>query len=113
MDQSNPKKLYRSRKDRVVAGVCGGLGEYFNMDSLVFRVIFLMLLFAGGGGLILYIILAIIIPNNPLVIDAHVHSASGGPQEEFSRNVNQFASEIRQSAQRWAGDMRSWEQQHH
>ncbi len=56
------KKLTRSRTDRKIAGVCGGLGEYFNVDPTVIRLLFLLLLlFAGGGGL-LYIILWIIVP---------------------------------------------------
>lgn len=63
--QSRPKRLYRSRKDRVIGGVCGGLGEYFGIDSLAVRLVFLILLFFGGG-LILYIIFWIIIPQKPV-----------------------------------------------
>ena len=56
------KKLTRTPYNRKVAGVCGGLGEYFDMDPLVFRAIFLFLLFFGGSGLILYLLLWILIP---------------------------------------------------
>ncbi|MCA9335963.1 PspC domain-containing protein [Candidatus Saccharibacteria bacterium] len=60
------KKLYRSTTDRKLAGVCGGLGEYFGIDPTLIRVGFVFLALPGGlPGVIPYIILAIIIPNKP------------------------------------------------
>ncbi len=56
------KRLYRSRTDRQIAGVCGGIAAYFNTDPTIVRLLFVLLALAGGPGLILYIILAIIIP---------------------------------------------------
>ena len=56
------KSLYRSQKNRVIAGVAGGMAEYFNIDPLIVRLIFVALLLAGGGGL-LYIIAWIFIPS--------------------------------------------------
>lgn len=58
------KRLLRSRTDRQIAGVCGGLGEYFNIDPTIVRLLFVIgtFLSAGGGGIILYIILAVVIP---------------------------------------------------
>ena len=55
------KKLYRSTTDCKIAGVCGGLGEYFNIDSVIFRIIFIFLLFAGVGPLV-YLIMWSFIP---------------------------------------------------
>lgn len=65
-DKSEPtlKKIYRSRNDRVIFGVCGGLGEYFKIDATIFRIIFLLLFICGATGLILYLLLAIIIPKD-------------------------------------------------
>jgi len=60
-----PKKLYRSRKDRVLGGVCGGLGNYFNLDPVLMRVIWVALFFAAGLGILAYIIAWIIIPEEP------------------------------------------------
>lgn len=57
------KKVYRSRKNRVIAGVCGGLGEYFNIDPLIFRIVFVALTLADGAGLLIYIVMALILPN--------------------------------------------------
>ncbi|MCA9386922.1 PspC domain-containing protein [Candidatus Dojkabacteria bacterium] len=56
------KKLYRSNKDRVIAGVCGGLGEYLGIDPVILRIIFVVALFSGGTGFWIYIILWIVIP---------------------------------------------------
>jgi len=59
------KRLYRSRVDRYISGVCGGLAEYFNIDSNLIRIIFVILAFFGGIGIILYIAALIIVPDNP------------------------------------------------
>lgn len=56
------KKLYRSRTDTVIAGVCGGLGEYFEVDSTIIRIIFVILAIWGGAGIILYLIGILFMP---------------------------------------------------
>lgn len=61
------KKLYRSKKDRKLAGVCGGLGEYFGIDPTLIRVGFVLLALPGGlPGVLPYLILWIVIPEEPL-----------------------------------------------
>ncbi len=60
------KRLYRSRTDRKIAGVCGGIAEYFNIDPTVIRVIAILLLLPGGlPGLLPYIVLWIVVPYKP------------------------------------------------
>jgi phage shock protein C len=59
------RKLYRSKADRVLAGVCGGLAEYFNLDATLIRVLFVLLAVLGGAGLVLYVAMWIIVPNQP------------------------------------------------
>ncbi len=56
------KKIYRSKTNRVIAGVCGGLGEYFNIDPTIVRLLWVILILAGGSGIIAYIIAWVIIP---------------------------------------------------
>ena len=63
--EKDQKKLYRSKADRYIAGLSGGLGDYFNTDANLFRILFVLLTFAGGIGIILYIIGMIIVPENP------------------------------------------------
>jgi phage shock protein C len=60
-----PKKLYRSKTDKMILGVCGGLAKYFDMDAVVVRIIFVLLALLNGTGLILYLIIAIIAPEEP------------------------------------------------
>ncbi|MFW6287534.1 MAG: PspC domain-containing protein, partial [bacterium] len=60
------KKIYRSRKDRMLGGVCGGIADYFNIDTTIVRLAAVLLLFAEGIGLILYIIAWIVIPERPI-----------------------------------------------
>jgi phage shock protein C len=56
------KKLWRSRKDRKIAGVCGGLGAYFGVDPVLIRILFIFFLFIGGTALLAYILLWIVTP---------------------------------------------------
>ena len=60
-------KLYRSKKNRIIAGVCGGIGEYFKIDPTLVRLLwlFISMVSAGVGGLVAYIIAWIIIPEEP------------------------------------------------
>ncbi|GAB1422276.1 PspC domain-containing protein [Anaerolineales bacterium] len=62
---TNVKKLYRSRTEKQVAGVCGGLAAYFNIDVTLIRILFVIATLAGGPGILLYILLAIVIPTEP------------------------------------------------
>lgn len=59
------KRLYRSRSDRKIAGVCGGLATYFGMDPVIPRVIWVVLLLAAGMGLLAYIVCWLVIPQEP------------------------------------------------
>jgi phage shock protein C len=62
-----PKRLFRSRKDRILGGVCGGMGNYFNLDPVLVRVIWVVLLFAAGVGFLAYILAWIIVPEEPVI----------------------------------------------
>lgn len=59
------KRLYRSRTNRVIGGVCGGLGEYLGVDPVVIRLIWAITFFLGGVGFIAYIICLVVIPETP------------------------------------------------
>ncbi|MFA5075487.1 MAG: PspC domain-containing protein [Candidatus Babeliales bacterium] len=59
------EKLYRSRTDKKIAGVCGGLAKYFDVDPVIIRLVWLLFVLFGGSGLIIYIIAWIIIPLEP------------------------------------------------
>lgn len=59
------KRLYKSHSDRLVAGICGGLGEYFSIDSNLVRIGFVILTLWGGIGILLYLAALIVVPSNP------------------------------------------------
>jgi phage shock protein C len=59
------EKLYRSKMNRKIAGVCGGIAEYFDIDPIIVRLLTLILVLSVGSGLIAYIIAWIIVPEEP------------------------------------------------
>jgi phage shock protein C len=64
-ESNQPRRLYRSNQNKIIAGVCGGIAEYLNMDPTLVRLGFVLLAFAGGSAILLYIVLAIIVPRAP------------------------------------------------
>ena len=62
----NGKKLYKSRDNRMISGVCAGIAEYFNMDPTIIRLACVLFSLLGGSGLLGYIIAAIVIPEYPM-----------------------------------------------
>lgn len=77
------KRLYRSKNDRMIAGVCGGLGDYFDIDSSLIRLAVLLIFLFQGIGLIAYIIAWIIISEEPV---KNQYSAQN--KDSFKKNVN-------------------------
>jgi phage shock protein C len=86
------KRLYKSRNNKVIAGVCGGIAEYFDVDPLLIRIITVIFFFAGGFALLAYIVGMIIIPSQPwerawegATPQGQPAASAGGTQNE-SRN---------------------------
>lgn len=89
------KNLYRSEESRIIAGVAGGMGEYFEIDPTIVRLIFVLVTIFGGSGILVYLLLWIFIPSK---------SSSGfWSEENFKKNV----AEIRGKANEWAGEFKS------
>lgn len=78
----SPRKLRRSKTDSVVGGVAGGLGHYFDLDSVLVRIAFVLLVLAGGSGVLLYIVLWIAVPEattaEDVAMPARTSQALGG-----------------------------------
>jgi len=92
------KRLYRSRIDRMIAGVCGGLAKYFDIDPTIVRVLFVVSIFVGGGGIIAYIILWIVVPEEQIIFqsatqDSQTHQANSD-SEESNSNTKQDSSKF-------------------
>ena len=60
------RKLYRSQSDRLISGVCGGMGDFFGIDPTLMRIIFVLLAIFGGSGIIIYLVMLLIVPEEPL-----------------------------------------------
>jgi phage shock protein PspC (stress-responsive transcriptional regulator) len=78
------KRLYRSRRDKMISGVCGGLGEYFKIDPVLIRLIFVILAFINAIGIIAYILLWIIVPPE---------GKGGRPSEVVRENIEEIKEE--------------------
>ncbi len=92
-EQSN--KLYRSRTDKIIFGVCGGLAKYFDLDSSLFRVLFVLLTLANGLGIILYLALALLVspePGEPVAVNR-------------SEKIKEFANEVGQKGKSLAAEL--------
>ena len=98
--QHMQQRLYRSQKDKIIGGICGGLGDYFDVDPVIFRVLFLVLTFVNGIGLLLYIILWFVVPlgrgetpsENKVAV--HTHEPAGGSSKSASSNVFTTVGEV-------------------
>jgi phage shock protein PspC (stress-responsive transcriptional regulator) len=60
------RKLYRSNSDKMIGGVCGGLGKYFDIDPTIVRLVFIALTLFGGPGIVVYLIMLLVVPAEPL-----------------------------------------------
>jgi phage shock protein C len=76
------KRLYRSRSNRVIAGVAAGIADYFGVDPIIVRLLFIILAFGQGSGLLAYIIGWIIIPEEPQTEESKKDQPSPEPKEK-------------------------------
>jgi phage shock protein C len=105
METAQPKKLYRSRTDRVIAGVCGGLGEYFEIDPIIFRGVFILLCLPGGFGFLFYLLLTVIVPRSPgdVVVEGSRKEEFRGMAYGMKDHLNDLAHKIRESDNWFSG----------
>ena len=62
------KKLYKSNQNKMICGVCGGIGEYFGIDPTIIRLAWAISCAMGGAGILAYILAAVIVPSNPEIV---------------------------------------------
>lgn len=99
-------RLYRSQHDRILGGVAGGLGEYFGIDPILFRLLFIVFTVFGGGGILLYLLLWIIIPSEGKKTQLNEQSIRDNV-DEMRGQVRSWAHSIgtapQDSARSWLG----------
>jgi phage shock protein C len=76
------KQLFRSKKNKVFGGVCGGIGEFINIDPVIIRLIWLVLFFMFGVGLLVYLFSWLIIPSEPIKEESIKEESIKEEQEE-------------------------------
>jgi phage shock protein C len=62
------KRLTRSLNDRMIGGICGGLGQYLDMDPTIIRLLFVLLALCGGHGVLIYLIMLLVVPSEPQIV---------------------------------------------
>lgn len=95
----NPKRLTRSRKDRMVGGVASGIGEYLNVDPIIIRILFIFLAFVGGSGIVAYIVLLFIMPEDNSSPFAAYEAKKKNPTEEKSEPEEEKEDEEKSSSE--------------
>ena len=100
-DKNSPKpeRFYRSEKDRVIGGVCGGIAYFFSVDPSLIRLIFILVTIFGGSGILLYLILWIIIPSESSVTPIS-QSSMRENVDEIKEKAQKFAEDIKVSSQK-------------
>ncbi len=86
------KKIYRSEKNRMIAGVCGGLADYFSVDPSLMRLFFILLTLVGGLGIVFYVLLWILAPRES--------SIELPPKDAVKQNVDEIKSKATESGQK-------------
>lgn len=88
-------RLYRSKTDRFLGGVCGGLGKYLGFNSAIVRLIFLVLIFGTGWGVLLYLALWILLP-----AEGAPEARTGDVGDQFADRMRGVGEDIRQAAEK-------------
>lgn len=91
------KTLHLSQGDKIIAGVCGGLAEYFDIDSIIIRLLFILVVALGGSGVFLYLILWLTMPKS-----------SSGEAVLTEERVKEFANEIKEKAQDFKEEVKKY-----
>ncbi len=82
------KRLYKSSNDKVLAGVCGGIGEYFEIDPVLVRILWVISAFVGGAGILAYIVAAIVMPSKENACGEKTYTSTYKTSDSYSSNTN-------------------------
>jgi phage shock protein C len=88
MEQQD-KRLYKSESNKVIGGVCGGLGEYLGIDPTILRIVMVVLIFCHGAGLLIYLIAWICMPKRQVEENVYQHGYQQNSQPYYQQNNQQ------------------------
>lgn len=89
------RRLYRSQNNRMIGGVCGGLGQYLGIDATIVRLFFVLLAFGNGIGIPLYLLLWIVVPPEDQERDTSFSSTVRSGSEEIAAQAREMGEELR------------------
>lgn len=89
------RRLYRSQDNRMIGGVCGGLGAYLGIDATIVRLFFVLLAFGNGIGIPIYLLLWIVMPPDDLEKDTSFSSTVRSGSEEIAAHAREMGEELR------------------
>lgn len=87
------KRLFRSKTDQIIAGVCAGIANYFEIDPVIVRIVFVLFTLAGGGGVLLYILLWVVIPLED--------SSSSSIEQTIKSNSSEIKAKVKNVTESW------------
>jgi len=91
------KKLYRSRTDKMLGGVCGGLGQYLGIDSTLVRLFFVLLALANGVGVLIYLVMWLIVPREGQAEEATTEETIRAGADEIAERAQAMGDEVREA----------------
>lgn len=94
------KKLFRSTENKIIAGIAGGIGEYFNIDPIFIRIIFVVLFFSHGSGLLIYLILWLIIPQKSQ-LDSEINDTVKSNFKEMKKSAHKIIDEVAEETNKY------------
>ncbi len=99
-------QFIRPKNDRIIGGVCAGLANYFNIDVMIVRLVFVILLFSGGTGVVAYIILLIIMPEEEgtSYADSIKNEVKAKKAENIKNNIKETYSGLEKSVRSGKGN---------
>jgi phage shock protein PspC (stress-responsive transcriptional regulator) len=90
-------KLYRSRTDSMIGGVCGGLGQYLGIDSTIVRLFFILLVLGNGVGVLIYLVLWLIVPREGQAEEATVEETIRAGAGEIAERASALGDDLREA----------------
>ncbi len=99
-------QFIRPKEGRIIGGVCAGLADYFNIDVVIIRLIFVVMLISGGAGAVVYIILLIVMPeeDGKSYADSIKNEVKGEKKEKVKKDLENSAKEIKKSIKEGRGN---------
>ncbi|MCX7783366.1 MAG: PspC domain-containing protein [Meiothermus sp.] len=94
---SQPRRLYRSRSDEQISGVCAGLAQYLGVETVWVRIAFVLLTLINGAGILLYLILALVIPKEPQ------EENQDSPKSDMDQTLREGAQNLQERAKEVSG----------